>query len=147
MTLQRSSLATPPCSLQTLLLQFYCRLSIAKIFLLYSLSAVSFHGTVSFRKYTVCCTSDNNNKADFKVVLTISFGIIGFFSPKSASLCPLPSLAGVHAEYSASKCSYGTVKMLWCSCENSYSFLPVLTLTAAQNWPHMSQLNANDSDF
>lgn len=31
-------------------------------------------------------------------------GLSAFF-PKSASVCPLPSWAGVHAEYSASKCS------------------------------------------
>lgn len=45
------------CSVQTLLLQFYHRISITKNFLLYGLSAVPFHATVSCRKYMVYCTS------------------------------------------------------------------------------------------
>lgn len=48
------------------------------------------------KKYMVYCTSE----AAFKVVLTISSGIISS-RPKSTYICLLPSLARVHTEYSA----------------------------------------------
>lgn len=101
MTLQQSNLTTQHSSLHTLLLQVYCRLSTAKNFLLYSLCTVSFHGTVSFSKSTVCCTSDHKNN-NSKAARWCSFplGLSAFF-PKSTSVCHLPSLAGIYVAYAA----------------------------------------------
>lgn len=53
---------------------------------------MSFHGAVSFGGYTLCCTPDhNNNKAGFKVLLSISPGIISFFFfASNLPVCLLP---------------------------------------------------------
>lgn len=111
MTLQQSNLTTQHCGLQTLLLQFYCRLSTVKNFLLYSSATVSFHGTVSFKK---CIRSaallTTTTRLALRWCSLFPVGLSGFFPPKSTYVCHLPCLAAVHIEYSALKCSYWTVK-------------------------------------